>query len=319
MSTRRKWTKEKVIAGLKRQKELSWSFLRKNQPHLLSAAEKRFGSLRKAIGALGINYAEVREKKPIKEEWVIHEIQNFVSSGLPLSKLYLGGHVSLMKNSKRLFGSVPRAFRAAGYRYDELKRDPGHASRWSSKNDVLRAIRRLPATYQTTTHRNHRGLMVRAEKLFGSWPKAVEAAGLWYAQVPPPVWPGELILKKIRRLRNRSHGANMDTRLYYSARTAFGSWRYAVELAGFPYYEVEPRFRWRPKEVLYYIRWLGEKGQALDRDDHLELYKYALRFFGSCRNAVRAAQHEPPSIHFKHRLKRPRERKSNSEIAKEMA
>ena len=319
MSTRRKWTKEKVIAGLKRQKELSWSCLRKNQPHLLSAAEKRFGSLRKAIGTLGINYAEVREKKPIKKEWVIYEIQNFVSSGLPLSKLYLGGHVSLMKNSKRLFGSVSRAFRAAGYRYDELKRNPGVVSRWTERDDVMKAIQKLPTTYYHDVHRNHRGLVARAEKLFGRWPKAVEAAGLSYGPVPPKIWPGELILKKIRKQKDKSHGANFGTRFYYSARTAFGSWRYAVELAGFSYYEVEPRFLWRPKEVLYYIRWLGEIGQVVDRDDHPELYKYALRFFGSCRNAVRAAQHEPPSIHFKHRLKRPRERKSNSEIAKEMA
>ncbi len=318
MSISHNWTKEKVIAGLEKQKDISWIYLRKHKPQLLAAAEKLFGSLRKAVEALGKDYDEITKRKPINKKWVIKDIHAFVSSGDALSSLYTI-HSNLMRKSKRVFGSVSRAFQVAGYHYEELNGHRGIASKWPEKNDLLKAIRKLPSTYHETLHRKHRGLEARAEKLFGSWPKAVEAAGLRHEHVPPPVWPGELILKMIRRLRDKSHGANVDTRLYYSARTAFGSWRYAVELAGFPYYEVEPRFLWRPKEVLYYIRWLEEKGQALDRDDHPDLYKFALRFFGSCRNAVRVAQHEPPSIHFKHRLKRPRERKSNSEIAKEMA
>lgn len=119
-------------------------------------------------------------------------------------------------------------------------------------------------------------------------------------------------------LADKSHGANVDTRLYYSARAAFGSWRYAVELAGFPYFDVEPRFRWSSEEVLHYIQWLRERGEVLDRRNYPELYKYALRFFGSRENAVRAARMEPIPVHFKHKLKRAREMKSNLEIAREI-
>lgn len=317
MAARRKWTKEKILEHLQRQKDCSWSYLRKHNPSLLSACENRFGSLRKAVGAAGLDYDEARKIKPVNKKWVIREIHSFAASGDTLSSLYTT-HSALMRKSNRLFGSLPAAFRAAGYRYSEFKRNTGHESKWPTKDELLSAIRELPATYQAAVHRNHRGLMERAEKLFGSWRNAVEAAGLRFRHTPPPVWPAELILKKIRRMRDKSHGANYGTRLYYSARTAFGSWRYAVELAGFPYFEVEPRFRWRPEEVLYYIRWLGETERPFSGTHYPELYKQAMKYFGSWRNTVRAAQYEPASIHFKHRLKRPREAKSNAEIAREL-
>ena len=81
---------------------------------------------------------------------------------------------------------------------------------------------------------------------------------------------------------------------------------------------MEPRFRWRPKEVLYYIRWLADRNTAFSGRDYPDLYKNALRFFGSWKNAVRAAELRPTEIHFKHRIKRPREVKSNPEIAREI-
>ncbi len=208
---------------------------------------------------------------------------------------------------------------AAGYHYEELKGHRGYASKWPEKKDLLKAIRKLPSTYHETIHRKHRGLMDRAERFFGNWRKAVEAAGLEYQYEPPPIWPAEVLLKRIRRLRDKSLSANMHTRLYHAARTAFGSWRYAVELAGFPYFEVAQRFRWRHEEVLYYIRWLAERGKVLDPQSQPELYRYALKFFGSQRNAIHMAGMEPGSVHFKHKVKRTRETKSSPEIAREMA
>lgn len=150
---RRKWFKKKVTAGLKRQKELSWSYLRKNQPRLLSAAEKRFGSLRKAVESLGLDYNEFSKRKPLTKKWVIKEIHAFVASGDVLSTLYTI-HSNLMRKSKRLFGSMRKAFKAAGYRYKELKRTPGHASRWPERHDLLREIRNLPTIHHENVHRN---------------------------------------------------------------------------------------------------------------------------------------------------------------------
>lgn len=314
----RKWTKQEILGQLRKEKDLSWSSLRTHNSNLLSAAEKRFGSLREAVEALGKDYEEISKRKPINKKWVVKEIHSFAASGDPLSSLYTK-HSALMRKAKRVFGSVPKAFKAAGYRYHDLKRNPGHASRWTERDDVLKAIRRLPATYHEAIHRNYRGLKARAEKLFGSWRMAVETAGLRYEHAPPPIWPARILLTKIQRLRDKSLASNMHTRLYHAARTAFGSWRYAVELAGFPYFEVAQRFRWTPEEVLYYVRWFRERGQALDRRDYPKLYSYARKFFGSLGNAVHAAKREPAKIHFKHRLKRAREIKSNPEIARDIS
>jgi len=40
MTARRKWTKEIILEELSRQKDLSWSYLRKHNLKLLAAAEK---------------------------------------------------------------------------------------------------------------------------------------------------------------------------------------------------------------------------------------------------------------------------------------
>jgi hypothetical protein len=300
MPTPRKWTREGILGELRNERELSWACLRRNNYPLLSAAEKGFGSFRKAVEALGLDYDEIAKRKPQNKKWLIKEIHAFVASGDPVSTLYTS-HSHLMIKSKRLFGSVPKAFKAAGYRYDDLKRSVGHASSWPTRNDLIRAIRRLPITYHETVRKRHRGLFARAERLFGSWRAAVQAAGL---------------KRKIQRLRDKSLAANMHTRLYHAARNALGSWRYAVELAGFPCFEAARIFRWSPDEVLYYIRWFATRGESLNETDHPELHRKAVKYFGSWKAAVSAARNEPTSIRFKHKVKRAREIESNPDIAK---
>ena len=189
MPTRRRWTTERIIARMKRQRDLSWSYLRKHNSRLLTAAEKQFGSLRKAVEALGLDYDEFCRRKPLTKKWVIREIHTFATSGDPLSSLHRGSHIHLKRKCKLLFGSTRGAFKAAGYRLDDFKRSPGHPSRWPEKSDLLKAIRQLPVTYHEVIHRNHRGLMHRGEKVYGTWRKAVEAAGVRYEHSPPPIWP----------------------------------------------------------------------------------------------------------------------------------
>ena len=95
MPTRRKWTKEKIIARLKWQRDLSWSYLCKHNSSLLTAVEKQFGSLRKAVEALGLDYDEFSKRKPLTKKWVIREIRAFVASGAPLSSLHRGSDIHL--------------------------------------------------------------------------------------------------------------------------------------------------------------------------------------------------------------------------------
>ncbi len=85
----------------------------------MSACEKHFGSLRKAVETLGLDYDKLSMIKTVTKKWLIREIHSFVASGDPLSSLYTT-RSALMRKSKRLYGSVSQAFRAAGYRYDEL-------------------------------------------------------------------------------------------------------------------------------------------------------------------------------------------------------
>jgi len=62
-----------------------------------------------------------------------------------------------------------------------------------------------------------------------------------------------------------------------------------------------------------------KKGEEqLGRYIHPVLYQYALRYFGNRKKAVRAARNNSDPIHFKHRTMRPRERKSNLDIANDI-
>ena len=54
----------------------------------------------------------------------------------------------------------------------------------------------------------------------------------------------------------------------------------------------------------------------INKRTYLEFYRYAIKFFGSLDDAVRVAESEAPRIHFKHKVKRARESRSNLEIAR---
>jgi hypothetical protein len=82
-----------------------------------------------------------------------------------------------------------------------------------------------------------------------------------------------------------------DVNLYSVAKTHFGSWRNAVLAAGL---QVKRR-RWSKQTVADEIRSRARQGLSLSsrcRENHL-LVAAAIRYFGSWRQAVRAARAAP--------------------------
>lgn len=146
-------------------------------------------------------------------------------------------------------------------------------------------------------------------RLFGSWGKAVEAAGYDYELVkkeaknrprnPPGTWDREAVIKAIRQRAAEgkplnAHAAQADdSKLYSAAVTHLDSWGKAVEAAGIDYLEHRKTTEWDEEKLAEKIRSLHEAGADLsDHNVNLlnsSLYGAAFTHHGSWPAAVEAA------------------------------
>lgn len=121
-----------------------------------------------------------------------------------------------------------------------------------------------------------------AQRLFGRWEKALEAAKLpklW------PEWTRERVVREIRALRNVRWSA-VSGDLYWAGQRLFGSWTRALTAAGVS----KPEPKWTAEKVLDALRARAKKGRSISssavRADDLPLYKAAFRLFRRWRAAT---------------------------------
>jgi len=191
---KRKWTRERILEEIRRLykqgEDLSHSAAKRNHQYLVVVAidDRFFGSWRNAIEAAGIDYQEVSKHEYWSRERIIERIRELHAAGEPLSheaaKRNHGALVSAA-SSPRYFGSWGEAIKAAGLDYDGIRR----INRWT-KAKIISAIRELHAQGKAVNNSSmrrmgYRGMMEAASRPenFGSWAKAVGAAGLNYAKV----------------------------------------------------------------------------------------------------------------------------------------
>ncbi|MGE5482284.1 MAG: homing endonuclease associated repeat-containing protein, partial [Bacteroidota bacterium] len=187
---------------------------------------------------------------------------------------------------------------AAGFDPEAIKREVRQVAATNRVPDgtwtaeaVIDGIRQAAtAGEDLSAHRmqqRHSSLVATAQRLFGSWGAALQAAG--YA--PDLVrraraWTDEQIIERIRQLA--ADGADLsdnsanawDSGFYASARERFGSWPAALAAAGVDEAEARRTVRWSRNRVLEAIR-------AGRRDAVLK--SIALDYFMSWRDALRAA------------------------------
>lgn len=187
------------------------------------------------------------------------------------------------------------------------------AAKWTAEA-VLEAIRqrhaeKKPLNYMAVVAEDE-PLSGAARRYFGSWRKAIEAAGLDYDQIkkaardqsvilPPGTWSRDLIIKKIKERAAAGLPLNPhivqkeDSRLYSAATSNFGSWGKAVEAAGYDYLEYRKTRAWTQEKLLGRIREAYNRGADLS-DNNVNalapaLYGAASAAFGSWQKAVEAA------------------------------
>lgn len=249
------WSKEKIIADIQKmvreKKPLNSNHVQTKEWRLYRAASTYFGGWSQAITAAGLDYSKLRKKKPMRS-WsraaIVAEVIQRANQGFSIR----GGDVcvedqGLYLAAKRYFGSGGWAKARTLAGFDPI--DPSPWEIWNAKT-VCEEILRLHESEVALNTGALQGspyeyLLGAGRKMFGSWAKAIKAAGLNYSAIRKTRqvgwWTKPRILMCIRSLEKRgvrlshnairdSHGALLAIAVHY-----FGSWSQAVEAAGISY------------------------------------------------------------------------------------
>ena len=169
-------------------------------------------------------------------EQIIRQILERESEGLPLTLGDRGVSHALYQAGSRIFGSWCNAIQAAGIPPERVN----CGEKWPPAK-ILMIIRNFSRRHHplTTTQleRRYGSLFSAARRLFGSWRKAVLAAGVdpvtFQRAVP---WTRERVIEAIltRALRNEPLAANstQPRSLVEAGQRFFGDWAAAVAAAG---------------------------------------------------------------------------------------
>ncbi|WP_018290446.1 homing endonuclease associated repeat-containing protein [Verrucomicrobium sp. 3C] len=182
----------------------------------------------------------------------------------------------------------------------------GKNREWS-ENILLREIRAWHAQgrplYSHYMRQHYQELLAAGIRYFGGWGKAVEAAGISYAEVRRyQRWSKESIVERIRSLH--AQGTDLSFRslmlspyapmVYAAIRPAyFGSWKNALLAAGLAPADIYRYRSWKEADILQEIRHLHAEGEDLSSkymDERANsLIATARRRFGSWGAAVERA------------------------------
>ncbi len=173
---------------------------------------------------------------------ILDEIRRLHKAGEDMSFASLEqNHLSLMRASAWHYGTWRRAVEEAGINYEALSR----YRRWT-KDRIIARIQELYADGQDLSWRaisQEVDPALAASALrpngFGSWPEAIEAAGLDINEVARyKYWNKDLVLKTIKELhKSRENLSSRNVQknhqsLFCAARRRYETWDKALEAAG---------------------------------------------------------------------------------------
>ncbi len=216
---------------------ISYVLLRETDPTLAGQAAWRYGSVMKAALALKLPFEE-RYQTWTKAS-VIEKVKTRERSG---GDLRMGASTTqdgaLVVAACRRFGTWEAALEAAGLDYASIR---GTKS-WSNEA-VLSEIKQRQAMGKSLRtsmlkEEGNQSLMGAACKRFGSWAKAVEAAGIDYESITGRIkWTREKLIERMRQRHKAGDSLDHQTirreegRLLTAAHRLFGSWAKAVKMA----------------------------------------------------------------------------------------
>ncbi len=251
---RRQWNKKAVIRKIQ---TLFLSGVSINSNHiqtdfmfLYGAAREYFGTYQKAVEAAGYDYSVIRVRKPLRswnKEKIVNAIMERHEKGLPINSVAISeADDGLYRAARRHFGKNgwKKALQKAGFN----SRDLNPLILWTKKRCIqeIQELYHAGVSLSVTSmqHSGHRFVFGAGRKLFGSWRKAVRAAGISYGKerrIKMNWWTKGRVLQRIRQLEKK--GKSLSSKkihlshgdLFAAAIEHFDTWGQAVEAAGFSY------------------------------------------------------------------------------------
>lgn len=285
-----RWSQQRVIEAIQDRHVRGLSLKSKDDCNLSRAGARLFGSWNAAIAAAGI---PVAEKTWTCVRWtsaeVLDEIRGRHKNGVNVRNLSRTAP-DLVAAAKKHLGGWYHALSAAGI---NLK----PCNRWSHQKII--ADIRVHDKQGTLSQiwRIDQLLLNAGCKRFGSWRKALKAAGF---EPTRQRWSKERVLHELHvRYQRSQHNITVTAPgLYHAIRRYFGSRLTAYEVAGLP----PKRCHWSAQRVVKTIQDYHNRGLAIHRAGFGEvaLAQAAKQRFGSWHGAVSAAgladKTAPPKI-----------------------
>ena len=315
-SPKKKWSREKIIAQIKRLHEdgvaLNSGSVRKTHSTLIGAANQYFKNWQTAIEAADLDYADIAVKvfdgprKSWDKEKVVAEIKDLHRSGEDLS-----ARNATLEHS-RLYGAAcwhhgnwKSALEAAGLDESKIRLRP-EMIKWS-KDLVIAGIKaRKEAKLPLNSHaveQDDWNLCHAGSRHFGSWAEALDAAGfdsksIYKSRTKP--WTKPEFVSEIKALHEKGVGLSMANMIRIDRQdltgagyALYGSWQQALEALGFDYAEIKEIKDWSPEEVIEVIQHLAEEGYQLNhgwaKEHHNGLTHAAYKYFGGWSQTLTAA------------------------------
>ena len=212
--------------------------------------------------------------------------------------------LSLYLAAMRYVGIWKDTLRAVGIDPESV----GRQREWTAQRileEIQRSERRGVALNAKAVSRSDTGLFQAATRYWGSWQKALEAAGFDASAVRAmrPAWTETTLIKAIRAHADSGKPVMKTAMKPVSIRRAadrlFGSFEAAIKASGVMHRRNLP-FRWSQTAVIDAIRQRQQKGKPLNSkavtQDNGGLYDAARQFCGNWNQALRAAGIDPDQV-----------------------
>jgi hypothetical protein len=310
---RQKWTKERVLDEIRElnnsKRRINSDFVQKEYNKLYQAACRYYGNWNSTLVEAGFSPQEIKRKGGrtiwTREKIISRIIEIYHAHGrVNTYFVQTHGDGAMYGGAMREFGSFQAAVEAAGLQYAKVcKSKPGIP--WS----IDRVIQEIRHRYEAGEPINSyavRNLCLRkvTRRYFGkdSWSKALTVAGFDPFEINRlVVWNKTKVIAEIQGLDLL--GLPLNPRfikknrydLFLAAIKRWGSWKRAVETAGFNYKEIRlvRRNYWSKRKVIAEIRKLEKGGVRLNMTDvrkiRQDLLATGMLLFGSWGQAVEAA------------------------------
>jgi len=274
---------------------------------LYVAAVRHFRIWGDALRAAGVDPESISGRRVWTKERVIRRIRELERRGVVMNVKSVGRiDGGLAQAARRLWGSWDKALAVAGFDATNIRRQRPPWTRAS----LVRAIQAHAASGARVTRNaiRPRSIGKAAERLFGSFDAALEAAGVAQQRNLPPQWSRAKVEAAIQSRVQKREPVNCmtvikaDQGLYDAARRHHGGWNQALCAAGIDPDSVRAvRRQWTRESVTEELRRRVTEGvqpTCVSSIRPISLVKACRRLFGSCEAAALAAGVDPAKVGY---------------------